>query len=73
MEGTIRGIADELLEAVATISRAEVRKVHLVADLVDASGTLGPVQLTGGERLVDSGADGTPKFAEFLTPSWRPC
>ncbi len=68
MEGTIRGIADELLDTVATISCAEVQKVRLIADLVDASCTLGPVQLTGGERLVDSGADGTPEFAEFLVP-----
>ncbi len=27
---------------------------------------LGPVQLAGSERLVASGADGTPEFAEFL-------
>ncbi len=62
----MRGIADELLDTVATISRAEVRKVRLIAELVDASCTVAPEVMAGGERLVLSGADGTPEFAEFL-------
>lgn len=66
MEGTIRSIADELLEAVATIGRAEARKVQLVADLVDVSCTVAPGVLAGGERLVATGGDGTPEVAEFL-------
>lgn len=66
MEEMIRGIADELLGTVATISRAEVRRVQLIADLVDASCTVSPTALTGGERLVRSGGDGTPEVAEFL-------
>lgn len=66
MEGTIRQIADELLDAVAAISRAEVSKVQLIADLVDASSAVEPRSIIGPERLTAAGADGTPEVAEFL-------
>ncbi len=68
MEGTIRGIADRLLAAVAAERRAQVDQLWLVAELVDASCVVTPRTLAGGERLKISGADGTPAVAEFLVP-----
>ena len=66
MEGTIRRIADALLDDVAAEKRAQVRQLRRIGELVDASCVAGPAQLAGRERLIDSGADGTPQFAEFL-------
>ena len=68
MEGTIRGIADRLLSAVARQCAAEVEQLRLVAELVDASCVVPRRTVIGGERLVDSGSDGTPQVAEFLVP-----
>ncbi|MDO5712741.1 MAG: DUF222 domain-containing protein, partial [Micrococcales bacterium] len=66
MEGTIRDIADALLDDVAAEKGAQVRQLRRIGELVDASCVAGPAQLAGRERLIDSGADGTPPFAEFL-------
>ena len=68
MEGTIRGVADRLLAAIAVERRAQVEQLRVVAELVDVSCVVAPQTLAGGERLRLSGADGTPEVAEFLIP-----
>lgn len=66
--GRARQLCVALFDAVADAHAAEVRQVRLLADLVDEYGVLDAETptLPGAERLVSSGADGTPLVAEFL-------
>ena len=66
--GRARQLCVALFDAAADAHDAEVRQVPLVAELVDEYRVLDAETptLPGAERLVASGADGTPVVAEFL-------
>lgn len=60
-------MAGELLQVRESRRAHEVCEVDLVAELVDLYDTVPGSLVEGAERLLPSGHDGTPLFAEFLT------
>lgn len=61
-----RQVAGELIQARDACRALEVLELDLVAELVDLYDTVPDALVEGAERLVPSGHDGTPAYAEFL-------
>ena len=65
-------MAGELVQVRESRRAFEVCEIDLVAELVDLYDSVPESLVEGAERLVPSGHDGTPLFAEFLTVELAP-